>query len=40
MPKYEQNNGGITRCQSLTEKLQMIQVSRHTDMDEGASGQV
>lgn len=40
MPKYEHNNGGLIRCQSLTDKLQMTWVSRITDMDKGASGQV
>jgi len=42
MPKYKHNNGGLRRCQSLPDTLQMIQVSvlRHTDMDKGASGQV
>jgi hypothetical protein len=40
MPKFEQNSGGLTRCQSLTHKFHMIQVSRHTDTDKGARGQV
>ena len=39
MPKYDQNNRGLKTCLSLTDKFQMMQVSRHTDTDQDTTGQ-